>query len=150
MISAAGFDWKFTIPYGKVVKIAVILVYVLLIFIGLEYSLLFRPSSVMTVGGVGVFPILFICDGIASKVFPSQGVGQHNPAAIVGKLISCISFASMACYMFHRLFYWLAELLWNPSDPIVKWLFMAGLVFPLILVSSYYIQKGYDSMVKRL
>lgn len=27
---------------------------------------------------------------------------------------------------------------------------LAGFVFPLILVLSYYIQKGYDSMVKRL
>jgi hypothetical protein len=56
----------------------------------------------------------------------------------------------MACYMFHRFFYWAAEKLWNPADTTVKWLFMAGIVYPIILVLSYAIQKLYDNAVKRL
>jgi hypothetical protein len=63
------------------------------------------------------------------------------------QIVSLVSYASMACYMFHRFFYWAAEKIWNPSDTSVKWLFMAGLVFPVIIAFSYMIQKMYDKSV---
>ncbi len=55
----------------------------------------------------------------------------------------------MACYMFHRLFFWAGEMIWNPATVWVKWLYMAGVVFPVMLVLSYYIQKGYDLIIEK-
>ena len=83
-------------------------------------------------------------------LFDNQLNRQHGFKATVCRLVSLVSYASMACYMFHRFFYWAAEKLWNPADTTVKWLFMAGIVYPLILVLSYAIQKLYDNAVKRL
>ena len=37
----------------------------------------------------------------------------------------------------------------NPSEACVKWIYMVGLVFPVILVISYVIQKLYDSLVQK-
>ena len=90
----------------------------------------------MALGAIGVFVIFFVSEGI-SKI-----CGQ--------KIVYLISYASMACYMFHRFFYWVGESVWNPSDTTIKWIYMAGLVFPVMLVLSYLIQKTYDNMTKRL
>lgn len=54
----------------------------------------------------------------------------------------------MACYMFHRFFFWAGEMIWNPSTVWLKWLYMAGVVFPVMLVLSYYIQFGYDKLMQ--
>ena len=61
-----------------------------------------------------------------------------------------LSYASMGCYMFHRFFYWLAETVGTPSDTTLKWFYMAGFIYPLIVVLSYIIQKEYDNIVKKL
>ena len=90
----------------------------------------------MAVGAVGVFAILFVCESI-SKIG-----GQ--------KTFYLISYASMACYMFHRFFYWVAENVWNSSNTTVKWIYMAGLVYPVMIVISYAIQKTYDYLTRRL
>lgn len=63
-------------------------------------------------------------------------------------LIGFISYSSMACYMFHRLFFWAGEKIYNPDVESVKWIYMAAIVFPIMLVLSYYIQKVYDIAVK--
>lgn len=60
-----------------------------------------------------------------------------------------MSYASMAVYMFHRVFFWLGELIWNPETGWVKWCYMGLVVFPLMCIVSYYIQKWYDAIVNR-
>lgn len=126
-------DRKINSTYSVVAKVLVILFFALLIHVGLYYSYLNFTVVVMGTGGVGVFAILYICEGLG-KLFPSR-------------IINFVSYASMACYMFHRFFYWAAEKIWNPSDTSVKWLFMVGCVYPLIVVFSYMIQKLYDKSV---
>ena len=135
VVSASCFDWKLNIPYGTAIKMFVVLAFVLLVAIATKHTLLYTTFRQMAVGAVGVFAILFVSEGI-SKIG-----GQ--------KTFYIISYASMACYMFHRFFYWVGEYVWNPSDATIKWIYMAGLVFPVMIVLSYLIQKTYDSMVKR-
>ena len=135
-VSASRFDWKLNIPYGTAIKTFVVLAFVILVAIAIKYSLLDTTSRQMLVGAIGVFAILFVCEGIGKY-------GCH-------RFFYIVSYASMACYMFHRFFYWLTEKLWNPSDTTIKWIYMAGLVFPCMIVLSYLIQKTYDNMTKRL
>ena len=136
VVSASCCDWKLNIPYGSAIKTFVVFAFVLIVAIAIKYSLLYTTSRQMAIGAIGVFVILFVCESISKY-------GGH-------RFFYIISYASMSCYMFHRFFYWLAENVWNPSDTIVKWLYMAGLVFPSMIVLSYLIQKTYDSVTKRL
>jgi hypothetical protein len=53
----------------------------------------------------------------------------------------------MAVYMFHRLFFWLGEKIFDPSANSVKWGYMVLIVFPVMCVLSWYIQKKYDKLV---
>ena len=131
-LSSCG-ELKMNSTYSVVGKVFVILLFALLIHVGLYYSYLYYTVVVMGIGGVGVFAILYICEGIG-KLLPSR-------------IINIVSYASMACYMFHRFFYWAAEKIWNPSDTSVKWLFMVCVVFPVIVAFSYMIQKLYDKSV---
>ena len=150
IVSAPCFDWKFGSRYGKVFKSSAVLGFMVLVIAMLHSSVLKGAAGQMAIGALGVFVILFICEAISNLLFDNPITSQHGFKAIACRLVSLISYASMACYMFHRFFYWAAEKLWNPADTTVKWLFMAGIVYPIILVLSYAIQKLYDNAVKRL
>jgi len=140
-------DWKINSTYSVVAKVLVILLFALLIHVGLYYSYMYFTVVVMGIGGVGVFAILFICEGISKLIFDGQNDQKGRFKALACQIVSIVSYASMASYMIHRFFYWAAEKIWNPSDTSVKWLFMAGLVFPVIIAFSYMIQKLYDKSV---
>ena len=140
-------DRKTTPTYSRLFKMLVILFFALLIHIGLYYSYLYYTVVIMGIGAVGVFAILFICEGISKLLFDGQNDQKARIKTFACQIVSFVSYASMACYMFHRFFYWAAEKIWNPSDTSVKWLFMAGLVFPVIITFSYMIQKLYDKSV---
>lgn len=133
VVSASCFDWKLNTTSGMTIKIFVVVAFVLLMAVALHYSLLSTTFSIMAFGAIGVFVIFFICEGISN-------LGGH-------RFFYLFSYATMACYLFHRFFYWLAEIIWNPSDTSVKWVFMVGVVFPVIVVTSYVIQKIYDYCV---
>lgn len=92
--------------------------------------------------GVGVFAILFISEAIANVAFKKD--------SLMSQSIIVISYASMACYMFHRFFFWAGELIWNPTINWVKWLYMAGVIFPIMILLSFYIQKWYDLLINKL
>ena len=106
----------------------------------------FSNAVQMAIGAMGVFVILFVCEGISSLLFDNSNVQQSVLKKRVCQLISVVSYASMTCYMFHRFFYWSAESIWNPSDTSVKLFYMIVIVFPIILVCSYAIQKVYDNL----
>ena len=147
IVSACCFDWKLNTSYGKVIKTIAGLTLVLLMAAAIHFSLS-STSWQMVVGAMGVLVILFVCEDMCRMLF--DGRSRHGGfKAFVAKIISLVSYASMACYMFHRFFYWMAERIWNPSDAYVKWIYMVGVVFPVILVISYVIQKLYDGLVKK-
>ena len=142
LVSSPNVDWKF--ENCKWIKW-----FVAVLYVGLLSVTFFKSPNVLfkrTSAFVGVFALLFVCEFIANMVF------RHNASDVVspiGSLIKNVSYASMACYMFHRFFFWAGEMIWNPSTAWVKWLYMAGAVFPVMLVLSFYIQKGYDSIIEK-
>ena len=147
VISSSCFDWKMNFRYGKLMKVLVILVFIVLVCIVNDNFHLKLYKRI--VGGVGVFAWLFLCEYVSDRFFGSVNDMKDRWKGLVCQLICYISYASMACYMFHRLFFWMGEQVWNPSETWA-WLYMGGLVFPVMLVLSYYIQKGYDTMIKKI
>ena len=141
LVSAPYINWKF--EDRKWIKWLAVVVYVGL----LSVTFLKEPNVLLkrTSAFVGVLALLFVCVYVANMVFHRSASGEVSP---MGKLIMNVSYASMACYMFHRLFFWAGEMIWNPSTVWVKWLYMAGIVFPVMLVLSYYIQFGYDKLIQ--
>ncbi len=144
-VSAPYFDWKFKrIWYIKVI-------FVLVYLIPLLYLHNNTPEVLTThkeyFAGLGVFAILFVCEWLSDAIFCKDNTHKDNKIA---QIIRCISYSSMACYMFHRLFFWAGEMLINPAVSKVKWLYMAGIVFPVMLYLSYYIQRYYDITIERI
>lgn len=138
LVTAPYFDWSFKrFPFLKWITITVFIVLLVITH--------FRElGELVKLGfsGIGVFALLFVSEYLAKLVY--------NKDNILTKLIAYVSYASMTCYMFHRLFFWSGEFLWNPSNPSVKWLYMAGIVYPVMIVLSYYIQRGYDLLANGL
>ena len=132
------------------IKLLLFLVFILLVYIGQinnNYHLnLYRKI----VGGIGVFPLLFVCEYISNYFFGSDNAIGKGWKGQICRLISLVSYASMASYMFHRLFFWAGEKIYNPDVASIKWIYMAGLVFPIILYLSYMIQKCYDTLMNSI
>jgi len=148
VVSAPYFDWKFWFPYGTVVKSSIILIFILLVAFFLKYdSLIYYSFCQMAFGAAGVSVILFICEGTSKLLFDGHNRCENGFKALACQIVGFVSYASMACYMFHRFFYWVAERIWNPSDITIKWLVMVGCVYPIIVILSYVIQKTYDHIL---
>ncbi len=138
LVSAPYFNWKFEkAPFVKIITIIVFCV-LTLICLWISPTVLYKK----VVSGIGVFALLFVCEILASMCFKDSMHGSS-----FNRIILNVSYASMACYMFHRLFFWLGERILNPDLSWVKWLYMAGLVYPIMLVLSFWLQKGYDAIV---
>lgn len=141
LVTAPYFDWKYE-------KRSWIKWLVVGVFIGLLSMTFCWSPNVMykrIAAFIGVFALLFVCEFVANLVYNHSARGEVSR---MGNLINNVSYASMACYMFHRLFYWVGEIIWNPSAEWLKWLYMAGVIFPVMLVLSYYVQYGYDKIIK--
>ena len=150
VVSAPYFDWRFKFPNGTVVKSSIIMIFIFLAaFFFIDDSFICSPFCQMVLGAAGVFVILFICEVVSKQLFDDHKDRDNGLTSLACQMVGFVSYASMACYMFHRFFYWAAEKVWNPSDTTVKWLFMAGCVYPVILVLSYVIQKLYDDILKQ-
>lgn len=138
LVTSPYFNWKFEkTPYVKLFTVIVFCV-LAIICLWISPTVLYKK----VVAGIGVFAVLFVCEFFASLCFK-----RVSPASIFNRIVLNVSYASMACYMFHRLFFWLGERIFNPDLSWVKWLYMAGLIYPIMLVLSFGIQKGYDSLV---
>lgn len=133
VVSASCFDWKLNTSFGTTIKTLVVLTFAILFIMSINCSLLQTTFRQMAVGAIGIFALLFVCDGLSK-------LGTH-------RFFYLVSYASMACYMFHRFFYRVALFIWNPSDINLKWLYMVGLVFPVMIVLSYLIQKIYEDSI---
>ena len=150
VISSSCFDWKMNFQYGKLMKVLIILVFILFVCIGQMNDNFHLKLYRRIVGGVGVFAWLFLCEYVSNLFFDSVNDMKDRWKTQVCRLIGYISYASMACYMFHRLFFWMGEQVWNPSVTWINWLFMGELVFPVMLILSYQIQKSYDTIVEKM
>lgn len=150
VISSTSFDWKMNFRYGKLIKLLTVLVFIVLVYIGQMNDIFHIQLFRKTVGGVGVFAWLFLCEYVSNIFFVSVNDMKDRWKTQVCCVISYISYASMACYMFHRLFFWMGEQVWNPSVTWINWLYMGALVFPVMIVLSYYIQRYYDLLIKKV
>jgi len=147
IVSAPCFDWKLNASYGTAIKTVAVSTLVLLIASAIIFSLK-STFWQLFIGATGVLVILFVCEDMSKLLFYTRNTQNGDIKAFAARIICLVSYASMACYMFHRFFYWLAETIWNPSVVSVKWIYMVGIVFPVIVVISYAIQKLYDSLAK--
>lgn len=150
VVSSSCFDWRMNFRYGKLIKLLTVLVFIVLIYIGEMNDYFHLKLYKRIVGGVGVFAWLFLCEYVSDLFFSSVNDMKDRWKTQVCCVISYISYASMACYMFHRLFFWMGEQVWNPSVTWINWLYMGALVFPVMIVLSYYIQRYYDLLIKKV
>ena len=150
VISSSCFDWKMNFRYGKLMKLLIILIFIILLCIGQINDNFHLKLFRRIVGGVGVFAWLFVCEYISKLFIDSINGNKDRWKGWICQLVGFISYASMACYMFHRLFFWAGERVFNPSEPLVKWFYMGGIVFAFMLILSYYIQKSYDTIVENI
>ena len=151
VISSPYFDWRFNVHKGYIVKVMSVIAFIVLLVVGQKYANFHRLLYERVAAGIGVFAILFLCEYMSKTIFNDIGQKGANKWVNSAKWIVCIvSYASMACYMFHRLFFWMGEGIWNPSMVWMKWIYMLFVVFPIMLVLSYYIQKYYDILIKKL
>lgn len=142
LVSALYLDWKFKCrSWIKWVAVVGFVACCSLLFF-MEFGRLFQRVSAFG----GVFALMFVCEWLSGLLFENE----ESETSLVASLVKYVSYASMAVYMFHRLFFWAGEMIWNPSTAFVKWLYMAGVVFPVMLVLSYYIQYGYDKLIQGL
>ena len=150
VVSSTSFDWKMNFRYGRLIKMLAILVFMVLVSIGQMNDNFHLQLFRKVVGGIGVFAWLFLCEYVSDLFFGSVNDMKDRWKTQVCCVISYISYASMACYMFHRLFFWMGEQVWNPSVTWINWLYMGALVFPVMIVLSYYIQRYYDLLIKKV
>ena len=151
IVTSRCFDWKMTFRKGTYLKIAVVLLFLLLLFVGQNFSNFHNLWFKRFAAGIGVFAILFFCEWVAALLFGNSFVktegGKSSNKNVLAHIVMFVSYASMAVYMFHRLFFWLGEKIFNPTDTTLKWSYMLLIVFPVMCVLSYYIQKTYDAVV---
>lgn len=157
MATAPCFTWKFSSKKGLILRCFVVVLFVVALVFCKYKPWVYTTNYLRITSALGVFAVLFLCDMIAKMVFPNENEKeiekknrQNHSRVLVSRIVKNISYASMACYMFHRFFFWVGEKLWNPNVVALKWVYMAGMVFPIMLVLSYYIQKGYDFLVVRI
>lgn len=151
IITSTCFDWKMKFSNGLYVKIAWVLVFLVVLIVGHKHSNFHDLWFKRFASGIGVIALLFICEWVSDFLF---GRGQQEGAAkkssfvnVSASIIKYVSYASMAVYMFHRLFFWLGEKIFDPSSNSIKWGYMVLIVFPVMCILSYYIQKTYDIIV---
>lgn len=153
IVTSTFFDWKMQFRNGKLIQTAWITVFLVILIVGHQHgnfhSLWFKRLA----SSMGVFALLFICEWVSDFLFgkgvQEGAVKNSSFVNVSASVIKYVSYASMACYMFHRLFFWAGEKIYNPDDECLKWIYMGALAFPVMIVLSYYIQRYYDLLIKK-
>lgn len=65
------------------------------------------------------------------------------------KIISIISLASYASYLFHRPLWWLMANVYRPHNKFAILVYMLGFGIPLAIIVGYYMQSIYDTYVAK-
>lgn len=73
---------------------------------------------------------------------------KYNYFSGGGKIVPFISYGSMCAYLFHRELYWCFLQIYTPRSSVLIWLYLFFVAFPVILITSYYIQKIYNNIFK--
>lgn len=153
MCTSSRFDWRLDGKWTWV-KYFVVFSFLFLLILGQCYQVSDIYRNI--VGAIGVIALLFVCGWIEKLIIRQKTQQEEGPSVSSsilnqkGILITKLSYCSFAAYLFHRLFFWAGEQLWNPSVHWIKWVYMLGVVFPLICIASYFIQKGYDTLVNKI
>jgi peptidoglycan/LPS O-acetylase OafA/YrhL len=66
------------------------------------------------------------------------------------KIVFIISYSSFCMYLFHRPVYVLLTWLYYPDGDIPQLLYLYLICMPVIIIFSYYEQKLYDQIIKKL
>lgn len=126
-----------------------------------KFLLLLRTKWLWVISILGFVVLLALSERMGNKL-----IGLMSWFAGVGAILSLSSmiemftknsrfirivlsgaYGSMAYYLFHRFFYWLAtERVCMSSEWMFLYLFVV--IFPLGWVASFWIQKGYDSVMR--
>ena len=114
--------------------VAIFLAYIVLLLLANYYL----PNSIvlLSVASLGVLS-LFSFSCLLAKIKSQYFV----------KVIGFVSYASMACYMFHRFYYWCGLAVFAPETIAIKTIYLV-FVFVVGLAISYFVQKGYDNIVR--
>lgn len=62
------------------------------------------------------------------------------------KIIETVSYASFCIYLFHRPFWWAMLKIFHPEDELMRGLYLAVIGIPLLIATSYGMQKFYDNI----
>lgn len=95
---------------------------------------------VMVIGYLGIFAIL----SLSTKLSNSGKINKWEG------FINFISYGSMAAYLFHRIVYYLFLKIWAPNTSLGTGVYLFLIAFPIMLITSFYIQKIYDLIINRL
>jgi hypothetical protein len=95
LVSAPYFNWKF--EKQKWVKWVLVILFIC--FLSFSSSDMLQALDRRLCAVTGVFALFFVCEFVSNCVF------EEHTKGIVAIIISNISYASMACYMFHRFFF---------------------------------------------
>ena len=78
---------------------------------------------------------------------------------LIGKLVSPIvnkrvyvniAYASFCMYLFHRVIFYLITHIYSPSNNIYMVIYLTLIAVPIIYVTSFYLQKYYDRITRRI
>lgn len=115
---------------------AIVLLYLgIILFAGFLLRSPICKAAISLIGVAFVLAISFIIAKLLISVFD--------------KILTHVAYSSMAVYLFHRLFYYYGLQILNPDSPMLKAIYMIFIVFPIGYYSSYFLQKSYDSLLKR-
>lgn len=70
--------------------------------------------------------------------------------AFVMKAILHLSYASFCMYLFHRIVFVTALLIYKPNEDLITLLYLYLVAIPLVWAVSFYVQKFYDKCIKLL
>lgn len=113
IVTSIRFDWKMNFRNGLYVKLLIIFCFITLLVIGHQHGNFHHLWFKRITSGLGVFSLLFFCEMISSLLFrdteSSNSDGKKSLCSTLAYIIKYVSYASMAVYMFHRLFFWLGK-----------------------------------------
>ena len=125
-----GFEIK--TKYWYIVSVLFVIFSVLVHYYGLGSAILISKI-------VGIY-ILFLLSKCISTI---SNNGINN-------LVTKVGYASLCVYLFHRPFYHLGLLMVQFPTPLTKLLYLGLIVLPITIIACYFIQKVYDSIIKKL
>jgi len=80
-------------------------------------------------------------------VIASYGFSKYLCNICCSRKFRTIAYASYCMFLFHRPIWWAMLKINNPSNSIIKLLYLVLLGIPLIILLSYYLQRCYDELI---